>query len=242
MMMRVCGACGASLPETARRCDRCGHVPVEDRPERAGMGRSGADTAGSLPESSPDRPVGTPGDERGTVADPEHVLWEGGFSSSALAGYWLIAGLLTLTLGCIGLARHGWSHGLFLALVGAVVFGGGVGLYLAYRRLREHATLTNLQFVHQTGLLRRVTERIDVIHIDDVAYWQGTWQRRVGVGSLKIMSGDRAVSELVLHGIRHVADVAARIDRARREERIRRGLFIERPGTSPGADATGECP
>lgn len=242
MKTRECGACGASLPETVHVCDRCGHVLEEDCRLGSEIERSDAETAENRPKSSLDRSGGAAGDKPGDEAGPEHVLWQGGFSGNALAWHWLIAGLLTLTLGCVGLARHGWSHGLFLALVGVVVFGGGVGLYLAYRRLREQTTLTNFHFVHQTGLLRRVIDRIDVMYIDDVAYWQAPWQRWLGVGSIKIMSGDSALSELVLHGIRRVEDVAARIDQARRAERIRRGLFIERPGTSPDADATGECP
>lgn len=174
--------------------------------------------------------------------DAEVVLWQGGYNGRALTGAWLTAGLLAVAMGIGGLIDHGWDGGLFLGLIGAVVFGGGVGLYLAYRKLAVHYVLTDRQFVCHHGLLRRRADPMDVIEIDDVAFWQRGLQRWWGVGTVKIISSDRSRPDRLLYGIHHVADVAAEFDRSRRAERIRRGLFIERPGTNRGAGETAESP
>ena len=96
-----------------------------------------------------------------------------------------------------------------------------------YRKLNVHYQLTPRRFVHQAGLLRRATDHIEVIDVDDVAFSQGPIQRLVGVGTIKIMSSDTSHPELFLEGIDQVAHVANLIDEARRAERQHRGLFIE---------------
>ena len=96
-----------------------------------------------------------------------------------------------------------------------------------FRKLRVHYTLTSQRFIHRVGLLRCVTDRLEMIDVDDVAFSQGPIQRLAGVGTIKIMSSDGSHPELFLNGIDRVAHVAGLIDEARRAERIRRGLFID---------------
>jgi hypothetical protein len=72
-----------------------------------------------------------------------------------------------------------------------------------------------------------VTDRIEVIDIDDVTYEQGLVQRMLGVGTIRIASSDRTHPELVLSGIDGVQQVADTIDDIRRKERRKRGLHIE---------------
>ena len=75
--------------------------------------------------------------------------------------------------------------------------------------------------------MRQVTDRIEAIDMDDVAYEQGILQRLVGVGTIKVISSDRSHPELFLKGIDNVSHVARLIDDARHKERLRRGLHIE---------------
>jgi uncharacterized membrane protein YdbT with pleckstrin-like domain len=101
------------------------------------------------------------------------------------------------------------------------------GALLARRRLGVHYKLTNQMFYHQRGVLTRITDRIEAIDIDDVTYVQGLFDRAVNVGRIKISSSDRTNPEFWLVGIENVEDVARMIDKARRAERIRRGVSVE---------------
>ena len=96
-----------------------------------------------------------------------------------------------------------------------------------YRKLNVDYQLTTQRFVHQTGILRRVTNRIEAIDIDDVSYEQGIFERVVNVGAICIISSDRSHPELILRGIDQVGDVAKLIDITRHKERLQRGLHIE---------------
>ena len=98
---------------------------------------------------------------------------------------------------------------------------------LAYRRLSVKYRLTNQRLFHEAGILRRVTDRIEIIDVDDVTVEQGIVERMLGVGTIRVTSSDRTSPELHMPGIDHVKEVADTIDQARRAERQRRGLFIE---------------
>jgi uncharacterized membrane protein YdbT with pleckstrin-like domain len=98
---------------------------------------------------------------------------------------------------------------------------------LAYRKLTVKYQLTTQRFIHEKGLLKRVTDRIEVIDIDDVSVEQRLIERMVGVGTIKLISSDRSHPVLMLRGIEKVREVAATIDDLRRKERRRRGLHIE---------------
>ena len=104
-------------------------------------------------------------------------------------------------------------------LVGAVLYG--------WRRFGVHYELTSQRFIHQTGILTRATDRIEVIDIDDVSFTQGPVQRMFGVGRITITSSDRSHPLLHMIGIADVKSVAGLIDDVRRKERRRRSLHIE---------------
>jgi uncharacterized membrane protein YdbT with pleckstrin-like domain len=143
----------------------------------------------------------------------------GGWIAAVLA---TIAGLIAVLLlpleGMIGW----WVFG-----VGALVIWGGLLLTLAYRRMSVKYRLTNQRLFHEQGILRRVTDRIELIDIDDVTLEQGLFERLFGVGTVRVSSTDRTTPELLMPGIDDVKVVADTIDHARRAERQRRGVFIE---------------
>jgi uncharacterized membrane protein YdbT with pleckstrin-like domain len=87
--------------------------------------------------------------------------------------------------------------------------------------------LTNQRFMHESGVLRRITNRIEVLDMDDITFEQGLVERMLGVGSIRVHSSDVSHPELFLHGIDNVAEVANLIDNTRRTERRKRGLHIE---------------
>ena len=101
---------------------------------------------------------------------------------------------------------------------------------LMYRRLALRYRLTTQRFIHEHGVLTRETDRIEVIDIDDVSFKQTIIDRMVGVGTIRIESGDRSHPELVLRGIDDVERVYDLMDSARRNERVRRGIHIATAG------------
>ncbi|QDU94273.1 PH domain-containing protein [Lignipirellula cremea] len=204
-----CNACGAKLPPDAAFCQRCGAK------------------VGAAPQAGPKSPLGNPRD----VSDDEEVqLWEGGYSGKSMVGSWVIAVLATIGAGVgsafipdFKLLPQTW-----MAIAGVVLLMWvGLGLQLAYRKMSVHYELTTQRFIHKKGLLSRVTNRIEVIDIDDVALKQGMVERMLNVGSIELISSDQSDPRLQLDGVADVQHVFDVIDDARRKERRRRGLHIE---------------
>jgi uncharacterized membrane protein YdbT with pleckstrin-like domain len=90
--------------------------------------------------------------------------------------------------------------------------------------------LTTFRFFHETGLLSRTRNRIEVIDINDVTLNQGIIERMFGVGTVHIQSSDVTHPDIDLPGIENVRQVTDLIDNTRRAERERRGLFMENVG------------
>ena len=160
--------------------------------------------------------------------EPEEELWNGGYSAKAMVGTWILLGIVSVGtlilpffLAFLAFLTVPISLGLIVViwLVGAVVYG--------VRRFGVHYELTSQRFIHQTGILTRNTDRIEVIDIDDVSFTQGPIQRMLGVGRITITSSDRSHPLLHMIGIADVKNVAGVSDDVRRKERRRRSLHIE---------------
>jgi len=165
---------------------------------------------------------------QGDDDEAETDVWQGGYSSRAMFGNWLLAGVLTIVLLVAVLAAGPGNFSYWAAwLVIAALIWGGFACLLAYRKLTVKYQLTTQRFIHEAGLLKRVTDRIEVIDIDDVSFEQRILERMVGVGTIKLISSDRSHPVLVMRGIEGVKEVASLIDDLRRKERRRRGLHIE---------------
>lgn len=206
-----CQGCGAEVADDAAFCPACGQS-LKGAPVPAGS------AAASL------RSVA---DKAGAAADTEEELWSGGFSPKAMVGTWLACVVLTLGLAILAFL-------LSVTGIGAVVVSTlicllwvyAAGAYV-YRRLGVEYRLTSQRFMHMSGILVRVTDRIEVIDIDDVSFRQGIVARALGVGTITLVSSDRTHPQLVLPGIDDVQRVAGLIDDVRRTERRRRGIHIE---------------
>jgi membrane protein YdbS with pleckstrin-like domain len=208
-----CLHCGEQILKQSRFCPHCGgKLPTANE-------QSGGTT--------PQQTLRSAANRGGDGSLPEEKLWHGSYSKLAMIGAWVGAGILSLI--SIGIGLFGSITGpVWLALVGAnaLVWAGLAARYL-YLRFSRHYTLTNQRFTHMRGLLWRQTDRIEVIDIDDVSFTQGPVERIFGVGRVRITSSDQSHPELVLPGIENVQVVAGLIDDTRRDERRRRGLYIE---------------
>jgi uncharacterized membrane protein YdbT with pleckstrin-like domain len=166
--------------------------------------------------------------------EPEHKLWEGGYSPKAMYGTWIT--LAAVSLGVIAamivlpamkivgpIEKSIWW--IVLGVLALCWIYGIVGFI--YRRLSMHYELTTQRFIHSRGILIRTVDRIDVIDIDDVSYVQGIIQRILGVGTIQLQSSDRSHRQLTLAGIDQVQRVSGMIDDVRRKERRRRSLHLD---------------
>ena len=163
---------------------------------------------------------------RSSPDDPEHDLWKGGFSPKAMVLYWLLALVVTIVAVVAGVIFNDptvWIVALAVAGALWVAFA----LYLLYQRLSVDYQLTTQRLFQRSGILTRVTNRVEVIDIDDVQFSQNIVERFLGVGTIRILSSDVTDPKLVLIGIDDVKNVADTIDKVRRDERRKRGVHIE---------------
>lgn len=182
---------------------------------------------GSAPGSAKEQFLKQVEDKRAGLADTEQeqTLWEGGYSAKAMTGTWIAVLIASIALIVVSslyqMPELPISLGLIVALwvIVACVYG--------YRRLGYHYELTTQRFIHQGGILSRQTDRIEVIDIDDVSFFQGPVQRMLGIGTIDISGSDRSHPHLIMRGIANVKDVAGLIDDTRRKERKRRSLHIQ---------------
>lgn len=226
-----CPKCGAEVVGDAVFCQRCGTQLGAVKPDAGAGARATPGTGSPAADDplSPGRQVGTAGARRARADEPEQTLWEGGYCAKAMIGTWIVMGCLTLAvLIALGVFWQSLPSPAGLVAVGVLVLIW-LGLIVRYaiRRLSIHYRLTNQRFFHEHGLLTRVTDRIEVIDINDVTFEQGVVDRMVGTGRIKITSSDKTDPELWVVGIENPGQVAGRIDEVRRAERMRRSLYLE---------------
>lgn len=227
-----CRQCGEQVLREAVFCHRCG--------ARLDAGGDTSSETGATDWNQRHDTANSPAAERRSSADRFHaaadrnrdagereqILWEGGYSSKAMLRRWLFSAVATFGLLLAGIW---WSRReVWLALAAMIILLWGYqSLVLISRRWGVHYTLTNQRFVHELGVLRRITDRIELIDVNDITFEQGLIDRLVGVGTIHISSNDRSHPELTLTGIEDVAKVAGLIDETYRAERRRRGLLLE---------------
>ncbi len=228
-----CQQCGEQMLQEAVFCHRCGarlDAGGEMSPETSPTGRDYRHEAAGPSETESRSPADRfreAAANRGRDAgEPEQTLLEGGYSSKAMLSRWLLSTLATLGLLVGGFWWQRREVWLAIAAMIVLLWGYQV-LVLIARRSNVHYKLTNHRFIHELGVLRRVTDRIELIDVTDITFEQGMIDRLVGVDTIHISSNDRSHPELTLTGIENVAQVAELIDETFRAERRRRGLLIE---------------
>lgn len=206
-----CAQCGAEVSSDASFCPSCG-ARVD-----------GADASAAKAAGNPFKPKNPP--PRGS--DTETEIWNGGYSPKAMLGAWIGAGVVTIAalIAIFVLPTDPVVKTVVLVAVAALWIG--LALRLAVKRLSVGYRLTNQRFFYQYGLLSRVTDRIEVLDMDDITFRQGLFERMVGVGSILISSSDRTSPEIWLRGIDNVREVADVLDKARRAERRLRSVHVE---------------
>jgi uncharacterized membrane protein YdbT with pleckstrin-like domain len=212
----ICPNCTADVADNSAFCPKCG------KPLNAPQGASPPAT----PPATPAESLHAAKAAGAAHVEPEQELWHGSYSPKAMYGSWLlaiVATLIAVVLSVIVPTFITW----FAAFVIVVVLWLSLAAYYLIARLSVEYSLSTQRFIHKSGLLRRVTNRIAVIDIDDVTYEQGLFERMYGVGTIKLLSSDLSDPKLVLRGIDDVQRVATMIDDARRDERRKRAIYME---------------
>jgi membrane protein YdbS with pleckstrin-like domain len=212
-----CPACSAALPVDAAFCHKCGA-------SLADAAKTGPVSSAS-PASTRLRAGLPPGAARGD--DEEKILWQGRFSKLAMIGAWIAGGVFTIAVIAAGLIAGFTPIAWIIAIATIVIVWAALVLRLLYLQLSLHYYLTNQRFIHEHGLLWREVDRIETIDVDDVSVQQGPVERMLGIGSVRLRSSDASTPEFLIQGIENVREVASLIDDARRQERRRRGMYIE---------------
>jgi membrane protein YdbS with pleckstrin-like domain len=209
-----CPACQADMPADALFCAKCGQR-LKDSVPAAAAAVAPADRLKQRGAATPD--------------EPETHLWQGGFSPKAMIGYWVMAALATIAgiVAAVFLGPATAGAAWLLVILLSVALWGGLVLYYFYLRYGVSYELTSQRLVHKVGLLSQTTNRIEVIDVDDVSFHQSFIERMLGVGTIRILSSDTSDPTLIIRGIDDVKRIANMIDNVRRDERRRRGMYIE---------------
>jgi membrane protein YdbS with pleckstrin-like domain len=240
-----CPACGTEVEKNAVYCPKCGErvdmqeeallpggeeqAPTQEAPPEQAAPPETAPAPDTSPPKTPAQVMRDSLQDRKEADDDEEEreLWTGRYSRRTLIGTWLLCSLVTVLALVAGAmwVRNGTVWIILLVIL--LIIWGYPGLLLTYRRMSIRYRLTTQRFFHEKGILRHITDRIEVIDIDDITYDQTILQRMVNVGTIHVTSSDRSHPVLDVLGIENVQEVATMMDGARRKERVRRGLHIE---------------
>jgi len=218
----TCNQCGAEAPAGAAYCPQCGAQLLADQNAPAANHRSGGTRMQSGGSNHHDA--------------PEQDLWAGAYSPKAMAGGFILAGLLTIA-GMVA-ASFGGPIAWIAVVIGALVLFGFLGLRVAYKRMSMQYRLTTHRLVLEKGILSRTDDRILLVDVDDITVRQGLLNRLLNIGTIilnttdestRAANGATASAErgiLIMDGIEDPRLVGDLIDEARRTERSRRGLYM----------------
>ena len=163
--------------------------------------------------------------------DVERLIWQGGYAFKSMLGACLGAALVTaLMVIAVNWIQSLHDNRTVLTTMVALIFliWSGLLCAAAYRKLARRYEITTQRIIHRSGILLRSVDRIEMIDIDDVTYQQGPIQTLMNVGTIQLLSSDTSHPNLRMPGISNVSNVANMIDDARRMERRKRGIHIER--------------
>lgn len=214
-----CPNCGVEVDPQTGVCPEC-HTAVAAPPQQAAEASS-ASLAGVEKERGPKR------------GDPDVQLWQASYSLRGMIGTWVILGVLTAALVVLNvllmqgpLKDHAlvlWEVTLLAAVLVWLIFLA-IGWY---RALTIRYRLTTYRFYHQKGFIFRTVDSMEVIDIDDISLHQNILERLANVGRIILRTKDPSDPILVLHGVPNPEEAFKRIDRARRDEQIRRSIKVQ---------------
>lgn len=251
-----CPDCGADVPDDVAVCQVCGgrietdtwaSGPVEDQADSGAAAASAEQqppaTAPTPPEPASEAPqepatarqlvTGTGGPQQ--TEQQKETLWEGRYSLRDMNVIWIYTALITAMFLIFGvwMAVRGlpdWLPALvfwgLILLVPVVLWVYQLGRALHRSTIRYR--LTPHRLYYREGIFVRRQEALELVSIEDIGTTQSLVERLVcgGVGKIQVHSKDPGDPNLVLRGLRDYDEAFHAIDKARREERERRGIAL----------------
>ncbi|NMC18834.1 MAG: PH domain-containing protein [Thermogutta sp.] len=162
--------------------------------------------------------------------DPDVELWRGRFTAWAMLPTWTLLTLITAGAIFLGVVISRWVGKpltVWAVLMGIVVLLWVYHLLLyLYRRYTVSYRVTTYRFYSEKGLLFRSIHAMEVIDIEDISLEQNLLERLLGVGRVVLRTKDPSDPFFVIRGLKDPHTAFEKIDGARRDERIRRGINI----------------
>jgi|YelNatPaOPRAMG01_1025707.scaffolds.fasta_scaffold103203_2 uncharacterized membrane protein YdbT with pleckstrin-like domain len=210
-----CPNCGSELDPLTGVCPQC------QGSENPAQATARAPASGAETEQAPKR------------GDPDVELWKASYSPWGMIGTWMTLGIITIIVIVVDiLLMRGplknqvgplWGITLGLVAIAWLVF-----LVIAwYRKMTIQYRLTTYRFYHRKGFVFRTVDSMEVIDIDDIAMHQNLLERLVGVGRVILRTKDPSDPFLVLQGVPNPEEAFKKIDKARRDEQIRRSIKVQ---------------
>lgn len=175
MPVIACPDCAREVSTLAPACPHCG------RPSPAGT---------ALPI----------GQAAFAQAAKEETLWRGTPSPTLLIGK--IALLVLILVAIPLLARFfemmtaGWVLAAVLGVVQLVV------VIVAWMKLRTTIyVVTNQRMIIEQGILSKSVNEIDLRYVDDSQFFQGPFDRMLGIGNVTLISSDKTTPTYVLRSV-----------------------------------------
>lgn len=220
----LCPSCHTEIPADSAFCPKCG--------QRIGNAPAAAATPAAV-AATPAAPVDRlqPG-QHAVPHEEEKELWRGGYSSKAMIGGWIFAGIVTLAAAIAAVMLPNPVTWIAALVIVALVWL--IPLFkLGAMRLSVEYTLTTQRFLHKKGFLHRVADQILLVDVDDITYEQGPIGRLLNFGTITLRAKDMSLASkgssegnLTLVPVDNVQQVANLIDEARREERRKRAIYM----------------
>jgi membrane protein YdbS with pleckstrin-like domain len=213
----LCTACKTEIPGNSSFCPKCGK-----RTDEAAVRPAVAGAPIAVPGEAP-----RPAPLAASQAEPNKVLWSGCYSPKAMLGWWILEAVVIVA--AITAAVLVPFPPITWIVAGAVIVISLLWVLsvMLIRQMSLSYELSNEQLIHREGLLKRVTNRIETIDIDDVTHEQSLLERMLGIGSILVISSDKTHPRLTLRGIDDVQRVADVIDNTARDQRRRRSAYVE---------------
>ena len=169
------------------------------------------------PAAMPQQPFVAMPAQAGVQAGPEQTIWRGTPSAALLFGK-----IVRLVIAAIGLplllvygydwlldARHSLSDkdpkvmsAGWIIIAAILLYKVGALLFELARIKSTIYTLTNQRINIESGLTTKSVQDIDLRYIDDTEFFQGLYDRLLGIGNVTVVSSDKEAPRFVMRGIK----------------------------------------
>jgi membrane protein YdbS with pleckstrin-like domain len=204
--------------------DVVGTPPMPDAPDLYGpQGPDPSGTeAGAVEEMEKEEETG-----RRIGVEGEEVVWEGRYVTRNFIGRLIVRGLLAVAWLVLAIYTWGYHHRdmLVVTIVTGIVVAV-LWLMLGYRmilaRYGHYYRLTTRRLFVSTGMLQRRRDQMELLRVADVYTRQDWTERLLSLGTVVVVSSEKALPTVYLPGVddpKRVMDLIWHYARAERDKR-----------------------